>query len=366
MLLAHLELFLLWVSFPSPINRISQAMNKKCLGGKSAGFDKSKLRCYNCKQLRHFKRKCPHPIIDTLPFPTIVAITDGQEQTEKAMEPANALVVNDFDWSNEIKEAQVEVCKGFMANTPSTKFMVHGMEASLVERERNDCPISHFKQTHYSCDDFISMNDVCFNDSVDTVSRNLFERFMTEEVPVFTSASTSQGDSQSESSYLSTRDSEESAYDPDRSVETSAESYNAPGGEANQMTNADKESDEESSTTLVEQKKEKFIKGKSKRQIKVPVQLQSSSASYQPPHKRKSFKHGFPMRTIDNAWHVDSGCSRRMTGLKDLLTDFGIIDGGYVAFSGDEKGGKPQKKELYATELLPWRKSILFQNSAII
>ncbi|KAI3810568.1 hypothetical protein L1987_20187 [Smallanthus sonchifolius] len=29
-----------------------------------------------------------------------------------------------------------------------------------------------------------------------------------------------------------------------------------------------------------------------------------------------------------------------MTGLKDLLTDFRIIDGGYVAFAGDEKGGK--------------------------
>ncbi|KAK1406105.1 hypothetical protein QVD17_41391 [Tagetes erecta] len=39
-------------------------------------------------------------------------------------------------------------------------------------------------------------------------------------------------------------------------------------------------------------------------------------------------------------WHIDSGCSRHMTGLKDLLTNYRIINGGYVAFAGDKKGGK--------------------------
>jgi len=29
-----------------------------------------------------------------------------------------------------------------------------------------------------------------------------------------------------------------------------------------------------------------------------------------------------------------------MTGLKDLLTNYRIINGGYVAFAGDKKGGK--------------------------
>jgi len=29
-----------------------------------------------------------------------------------------------------------------------------------------------------------------------------------------------------------------------------------------------------------------------------------------------------------------------MTGLKDLLSTYMIINGGYVAFAGDKKGGK--------------------------
>ncbi|KAK1429874.1 hypothetical protein QVD17_12169 [Tagetes erecta] len=43
---------------------------------------------------------------------------------------------------------------------------------------------------------------------------------------------------------------------------------------------------------------------------------------------------------VNSHWHIDSGCSRHMTGLKDLLTNYRIINGGYVAFAGDKKGGK--------------------------
>ncbi|GJV20016.1 putative ribonuclease H-like domain-containing protein [Tanacetum coccineum] len=37
---------------------------------------------------------------------------------------------------------------------------------------------------------------------------------------------------------------------------------------------------------------------------------------------------------------IDSGCSRHMTGNMSYLTDFEEIDGGYVAFGGNPKGGK--------------------------
>ncbi|GKA30153.1 putative ribonuclease H-like domain-containing protein [Tanacetum coccineum] len=41
---------------------------------------------------------------------------------------------------------------------------------------------------------------------------------------------------------------------------------------------------------------------------------------------------------------IDSGCSRHMTGKMSYLTDYEKIDGGYVAFGGNPKGGKIRGK----------------------
>ncbi|XP_021980184.1 uncharacterized protein LOC110876317 [Helianthus annuus] len=43
---------------------------------------------------------------------------------------------------------------------------------------------------------------------------------------------------------------------------------------------------------------------------------------------------------MEYIWHVDSGYSRHMTGLKELLKNFRFIDGDFVSFAGNEKGGK--------------------------
>ncbi|KAJ9542359.1 hypothetical protein OSB04_028865 [Centaurea solstitialis] len=39
-------------------------------------------------------------------------------------------------------------------------------------------------------------------------------------------------------------------------------------------------------------------------------------------------------------WHVDSGCSRHMTGIMSLLKDFKRFEGGHVAFGDNPNGGK--------------------------
>ncbi|GJX80199.1 putative ribonuclease H-like domain-containing protein [Tanacetum coccineum] len=53
---------------------------------------------------------------------------------------------------------------------------------------------------------------------------------------------------------------------------------------------------------------------------------------------------------------IDSGCSRHMTGNKSYLTDYEEIDGGFVAFGGNSKGGKitrkvPRKDNMYSVDL---------------
>ncbi|GJY64186.1 putative ribonuclease H-like domain-containing protein [Tanacetum coccineum] len=53
---------------------------------------------------------------------------------------------------------------------------------------------------------------------------------------------------------------------------------------------------------------------------------------------------------------IDSGCSRHMIENMSYLTDFEEIDGGYVAFRGNPKGGKitsrvPRKNNMYSVDL---------------
>ncbi|KAJ9538248.1 hypothetical protein OSB04_030981 [Centaurea solstitialis] len=43
-------------------------------------------------------------------------------------------------------------------------------------------------------------------------------------------------------------------------------------------------------------------------------------------------------------WHVDSGCSRHMTGIMSLLEDFKRFEGGHVAFGDNPTGGKTSGK----------------------
>ncbi|GJZ62580.1 putative ribonuclease H-like domain-containing protein [Tanacetum coccineum] len=51
-------------------------------------------------------------------------------------------------------------------------------------------------------------------------------------------------------------------------------------------------------------------------------------------------KAGNPQQDLQEKGVIDSGCSRHMTGNMSYLTDFKEIDGGYVAFGGNPKGGK--------------------------
>ncbi|GJR71096.1 hypothetical protein Tco_0083461 [Tanacetum coccineum] len=58
----------------------------------------------------------------------------------------------------------------------------------------------------------------------------------------------------------------------------------------------------------------------------------------------KSKEQGNPQMGLQDQGVIDSGCSRHMTGNMSYLTDFEEIDGGYVAFGGNPKGGKITSK----------------------
>ncbi|GJW98626.1 ribonuclease H-like domain-containing protein [Tanacetum coccineum] len=51
-------------------------------------------------------------------------------------------------------------------------------------------------------------------------------------------------------------------------------------------------------------------------------------------------RQGNPQQDLKDKGVIDSGCSRHMTGNRSYLTDYERIDGGFVAFGGNSKGGK--------------------------
>ncbi|GJY63336.1 putative ribonuclease H-like domain-containing protein [Tanacetum coccineum] len=61
---------------------------------------------------------------------------------------------------------------------------------------------------------------------------------------------------------------------------------------------------------------------------------------------------GNPQMDLQDQGVIDSGCSRHMTGNMSYLTDYKEIDGGYVAFGGNPKGGKITRKGTIKTSNL--------------
>ncbi|GJZ90906.1 hypothetical protein Tco_0662833 [Tanacetum coccineum] len=68
----------------------------------------------------------------------------------------------------------------------------------------------------------------------------------------------------------------------------------------------------------------------------VPVETTTSNALV----SCDGFSYDWSDQAEEDKGVIDSGCSRHMTGNMSYLTDYEEIDGGYVAFGGNPKGGK--------------------------
>ncbi|GKC67505.1 hypothetical protein Tco_1100103, partial [Tanacetum coccineum] len=66
--------------------------------------------------------------------------------------------------------------------------------------------------------------------------------------------------------------------------------------------------------------------------------------------KHKVLDHGNPQQDLKDNRLIDSGCSRHMTGNRSYLTDYEEINGGFVAFGGNSKGGKITRKDFKLTD----------------
>ncbi|GJS11550.1 ribonuclease H-like domain-containing protein [Tanacetum coccineum] len=64
------------------------------------------------------------------------------------------------------------------------------------------------------------------------------------------------------------------------------------------------------------------------------------SIARRPFKKITAANKGNPQQYLKDKGVIDSGCFRHMTGNRSYLTDYEEIDGGFVAFGGNSKGGK--------------------------
>ncbi|GKA65114.1 putative ribonuclease H-like domain-containing protein [Tanacetum coccineum] len=71
--------------------------------------------------------------------------------------------------------------------------------------------------------------------------------------------------------------------------------------------------------------------------------------------KHKVLDHGNPQQDLKDKGVIDSGCFRHMTGNRSYLTDYEEIDGGFVAFGGNSKGGKITRKGKIRTGKLDFK-----------
>nr|GEZ19159.1 putative ribonuclease H-like domain-containing protein [Tanacetum cinerariifolium] len=77
-----------------------------------------------------------------------------------------------------------------------------------------------------------------------------------------------------------------------------------------------------------------------------PPRVTAAKASAVSAAKDKKGAWGNPQQALKDKGVIDSGCSRHMTGNMSYLSDFKELNGGYVAFGGNPKGGKTTGKEL--------------------
>nr|GEZ49450.1 ribonuclease H-like domain-containing protein [Tanacetum cinerariifolium] len=75
-----------------------------------------------------------------------------------------------------------------------------------------------------------------------------------------------------------------------------------------------------------------------------PPRVTAAKASVVSAAQGKKGTWGNPQQALEDKGVIDSGCSRHMTGNMSYLTDFEELNGGYVTFGGNPKGGKITRK----------------------
>nr|GEV48502.1 ribonuclease H-like domain-containing protein [Tanacetum cinerariifolium] len=296
----------------------------------SIGVDMSKVECYNCHRRGHFARECRSPT-DTRNKETQMRNVPVETST------SNALVlqcdgVGSYDWSFQAEEEPTNYA--LMAFTSSSS---SSSDNEVQVRRRVSCCSSSLYRNIYA-----PKPDLVFHDAP-TVNETVLTAFNVEPSTTKPNKDLSQSnrpsapiikdwvsDSKDESEVEPmTPQKAPSFVQTSKHVNTlrpSVKSVEHPAPPANLKKDIPQSRGHRNSKN----RKACFV-------CKSLAHLIKDCDYYE---KKMVQKPGNPQHALKDKGVIDSGCSRHMIGNISYLYDFKVINGGYVAFGGNPKGGK--------------------------
>ncbi|GKB94655.1 ribonuclease H-like domain-containing protein [Tanacetum coccineum] len=276
-------------------------------GNETIGFDKSKVECYNCYKRGHFARECRAPRNqDNKNKESLRRSVPVEISTSTALVSYDGL--GGYDWSDQAEEGPNYALMAFSSSNSNSEVSNDSICSKsclkTIEslKSQNDQLLKDLKKSElmvlvpppYTGNFLPPTPDLSFTS---------LDKFVNEPVVKNNKAMSSE-------------------------EEPKVVRKNADARIIEEWVSDDEE--EDMTQPKIEKKtvrpgivKKEFVKSKQQEKI-----------------ARKTVKQGNPQMDLQDQGVIDSGCSRHMTGNMSYLTDYEEIDGGYVAFGGNPKGGK--------------------------
>ncbi|GJS47499.1 putative ribonuclease H-like domain-containing protein, partial [Tanacetum coccineum] len=305
-------------------------------GSETIGFNKSKVDCYNCHKRGHFARECKALKENRNREPIRRNVTVETTETK-------ALVAQDglgYDWSDQAKEGPTNFTLMAYTSLGAYKAGLESVEARLDAYKNNEIQVSDKFKTGVGFDSQVFDSQVVDSQVFDSQVNDKYKtgkgyhavpplytgNFMPpkpnliladEKEYIFSESITSV--SAVATSKVKTRNV--------TTVRPKAVVSDNKGHEANVV---------KASACWVWRPKQKVLDH--------VFRHNGASMTF------KRFDYGNPQLELQEKGVIDNGCSRHMSGNKSYLSDYEEIDGGFVAFGGDPKGGQITGKGKISTD----------------